>query len=277
MYDAGHVSLLQGVKEFLGRINVQNGLSVYWDYFNPSYLFFSGGSNLSTATRRVGVFLLPLSVFLACGVYELWRRSSGPMRTVLAAGLAIAPLPATFVGERYAIQRELALLPFAALIATIGASCLLRHSARTVRAGAVVLLLAMPIQFAVFYRDYFSDYRIRSAFAFDPTNFRDVATYLIATGGSGQTPIYLSGAMDDVAARWRFYLVKYRREDMLQRTSLFTATRLELERVPSGSLLVLYANDPAVPELLRSAQCAVAAFVTDIAGNRSAVILRKTG
>ena len=109
--------LLQEFRDFAMRGNLPERVSVYWDYFNPAYLFFSGGSSLSTATRKAGVFLLPVSVFLMCGMRELWRRRD-VMSVVLVAGLVLAPLPATLVGERYAIQRELVVLPFAVLIAT---------------------------------------------------------------------------------------------------------------------------------------------------------------
>jgi hypothetical protein len=275
VYDARHLSPLQGLKDFLGH-DVRERVSVYWDYFNPAYLFFSGGSNLSTATRRVGVFLLPVSILLACGIREVWRRWHDVIGPVLAAGLVVAPLPATLVGERYAIQRELVVLPFAVLIATFGAVFLLRHSIRAVRLSGMLLLLAMPVQFAFFYQDYFNDYRIRSAFAFDPANVRGIAEYLISNHSSGASPpIYLSEDLDDVAARWRFYLIKHRREDMLARTNLFTATRFDLHQAPSGSLLVLYANDPSVPALLGPEKCSVATWVTDVAGRHSAVILRK--
>jgi len=275
-YDARHLSPLQGLKDFVGA-NVRERVSVYWDYFNPAYLFFSGGSNLSTATRRAGVFLLPVSILLACGIRELWRRhdASG---AVLAAGLVVAPLPATLVGERYAIQRELVVLPFAVLIATFGALFLLRHSIRALRLSGMLLLLAMPVQFAFFCQDYFNDYRIRSAFAFDPANVRGIAEYLISSHSSGAVPpIYLSDDLDDVAARWRFYLIKHRREDMLTRSSLFTATGFDLRQAPAGSLLVLYANDPSVPALLGPEKCSVDTWVTDVAGRQSAVILRKAG
>jgi 4-amino-4-deoxy-L-arabinose transferase-like glycosyltransferase len=263
IYDASHLSPVQHV-------------AVYWDYFNPAYLFFSGGSNLSTATRKAGVFLLPMSVFLACGAYELWRGRHAAMRTVLVAAVAAAPLPATFVNERYAIQRELVVLPFAVLIGTIGAAFLLRHPMRVTRVAAALLLLAVPVQFAYFSQDYFNDYRVRSAFAFDPANFRGIAEYLISNSSSSQSPpMYLSEDLDDVGARWRFYLIKHGRQDMLQRTSLFTAKGLDLHRVLPGSLLVLYATDPGVPALLGPDKCAVVAYVSDMAGAHSAVILRK--
>jgi 4-amino-4-deoxy-L-arabinose transferase-like glycosyltransferase len=275
VYDSRHLSPLQGLTDVLNVPRIVERVSVYWDYFNPAYLFFSGGSSLSTATRKVGVFLLPVSVFLACGLSALWRQRTAT-RTLLIAGLAVAPLPATLVDERYAIQRELVVLPFVVLISTFGAIFLLRHSTRAVRLAGVALLLAMPFQFAVFYHDYFNDYRIRSAFSFDPVNFRGVAEFLISSQSSDRTPpVFLSEDLDDVAARWRFYLAKHRREELLQRTRLFSARDLDVSKVPPGSLLVLYANDPAVPALLGPEKCAIASFVTDIAGGRSAVILRK--
>jgi 4-amino-4-deoxy-L-arabinose transferase-like glycosyltransferase len=276
IYDARHLSP-PGLPRPFTFDTLHERVSVYWDYFNPAYLFFSGGSNLSMATRRVGVFLLPISVFLACGLYECWRRRSGVVGGLLVAGLAIAPLPATLVDERYAIQRELVVLPFVVLIATLGATFVLRHHRRGIRLAGVLLLLAMPAQFAYFWQDYFGDYRIRSAFAFDPANFRGVADYLITSSPSGQAPlIYLSEDLDDVAARWRFYLVKHRREDLLERTSLFPAKGLDVGRVPPGSLLVFYANDPAVPAWLGPDKCAVAASIADMSGANAAVILRKS-
>ena len=100
VYDARHQSSVGGLKDVVAYKNIQERVSVYWDYFNPAYLFLSGGSNPSMATRKVGVFLLPVGVFLACGLYECWRRRSVVMSAVLVAGLAVAPLPATFVNER---------------------------------------------------------------------------------------------------------------------------------------------------------------------------------
>jgi hypothetical protein len=137
------------------------------------------------------------------------------------------------------------------------------------------LLLALPIQYAYFYRDYFNDYRIRSAFWFDAVDFRDVAEHLIAADWSDQRLVYLSQDLDDVAARWRFYLAKHGREDLMAHTRYFSAQDFDVTRVPAGSLLVLYANDPRVAALLGTSTCSVSKAVVDVAGGKSAVILRK--
>ena len=62
-------------------LNLAERVALYWDYFNPSYLFFSGGSDLMWATRRAGVFVLAVAVLLPCGIWSIWRgilRSPGP-------------------------------------------------------------------------------------------------------------------------------------------------------------------------------------------------------
>jgi Dolichyl-phosphate-mannose-protein mannosyltransferase len=278
VYEARQLSPLQGVKDFLNYNNVQERISVYWDYFNPAYLFFSGGSNLTHATRRAGVFLLPVSVLLVCGIVDLCRRPRSAISVVLLAGLALAPLPATLVDERYAVQRELFVLVFAVLISVFGVAFLLRRPRSPVRLlVTVLLLLALPVQYAYFYRDYFTDYRVRSAFWFDPVDFRDVADHLIASASSDPPLVYLSRDLDDVAPRWRFYLARHGRDDLMTHTRYFAAHDFDVSRVPAGSLLVLYANDPRVAALVGTSTCSIAKAIVNVAGATAAVILRKNG
>jgi 4-amino-4-deoxy-L-arabinose transferase-like glycosyltransferase len=277
VYDP-RLSPLQGAKDLLAYNSVQERISVYWDYFNPAFLFFSGGSNLTHGTRLAGVFLLPVAVFLVAGVYELCQQRPRIVGMVLLAGLAIAPIPATLVDERYAIQRTLIVVPFAVLVALFGVSSLLRKSNSMVRFAAAALLLAMPVQYASFYRDYFTDYRVRSAYWFDPINFRSVAELLIASDmPDAPQLVYVSQDLDDVPARWMFYLAKHHREDLLPRTRMFTAAGLDLATIPAGSLLVLYANDPVRQAWTATGTVSTLSVVAHAGGANSAVILRKKG
>ena len=213
---------------------------------------------------------------MSLGVLALWRAPEPTLRTALLAATAAVPLPAAWLGERYAIQRELAVVPLIALIGTFGAMFLIRQSQKSVRVLGVLLLLAMPLQFLRFYDDYSGPYRLRSAFALDPANVRGIAEYLIRTESSHQAPhIYLSDDLDDIAARWRFHLIKNGREDMLSRTTLANGRALDLQSVAAGSMIVMYASDRAVPMLLASGGCSVATYVDDVAGRQAAVILRK--
>jgi hypothetical protein len=147
---------------------------------------------------------------------------------------------------------------------------------RATTASGVSVLLSMPIEFAYFARDYFTAYRVRSAWWFDAIDFRDVAEYLIAEVPVGPGPaLYFSQDLDDVAPRWRFYMAKHRRGDLAAQTHYFSVARFDLTQVPAGSLIVFYGNDPNVPGLLASGTYAVAKKIIDVAGGNSAVILRK--
>jgi hypothetical protein len=277
VYDVRHLSPLQGIKDFLNYNNVQDKVSVYWDTFNPSYLFFSGGSNLALATRRVGVFLLPLSVFLAFGIHELWSNRRSHAGCLLLLVLAVAPLGATLVGDRYAIQREMFLLPSVVMVSTFGVAFLWRRQGAVVRLATLLLLMCLPLQFAFFLRDYFTDYQVRSAYWLDPTNFRGVAEYVIAADTSRPLPaVYMSNVIDDAMPRWRFYLAMHDRQGLLSRSHFFSQQNLDLNAVAPDSLLVVYPNDPQLATLTGDDGCCSIEYrVRHVGGSDSAVILRR--
>jgi 4-amino-4-deoxy-L-arabinose transferase-like glycosyltransferase len=276
------------LRDTFGRYQVTSGhtlprlhqvaekIAEYWDYFDPSFLFLSGGLSTTTSTGRSGVFLLPVAVFLPFGIYELIRRRpSLPVGAVLLAGLAAAPIPATLIGERYMVQRVLFMLPFGAFIATFGVLVQLRSPRPWTRRCAVLLLAAMPLQFAYVYRDYFTHYQRRSAFYYDPAAFRGVAESLIAAQPPDAAPTtYFSTQLDDVGAKWRFYTTKHHREELLRRTRYFDEVG-ELGGAAHGSFAVLYAQDPSVPGLLHAGQWTLVSTVSDIDDRRASVILRR--
>ena len=104
---------------------VAERVALYWDYFNPSYLFFSGGSNLQWATRRAGVFLLPFMALLPVGAWATWTRASSTARTVVLAGFFFAPMPIVMAlpeAPQYSTARDLLVVPFGVLLAVGGVS-----------------------------------------------------------------------------------------------------------------------------------------------------------
>ena len=160
---------------------------------------------MTTSTGRVGVFLLPLAVLLPLGVFALLRRSDPfGFHTLILLAVVTAPIAATLKGQPFSVQRVVFMFPFAALIATYGLQWVVGTSASAPRgSAAMVLMVGIALQFAVFYRDYFTHYKLRSAFYYDPVAFVDVAAYLTA---DEQAPlIYLSTELDDVGAKWRYY------------------------------------------------------------------------
>jgi hypothetical protein len=249
-------------------------VSEYWDYFDPAFLFLSGGTSMTASTGRTGVLLLPVAVFLCAGLYELVARRPSTAGAVAVAGFVLAPIPATLAGERYMIQREIVVAAFAALIAAAGASACFASRRRTVRSGALLLIALMPLQFALFYRDYFTHYKLRSAIYYDPAAFADVVGVLLAADAASPLPrIYLSHELDDPGARWRFYTTRAGREDLLRRTTYFVDIA-EVGAAPRGSCLVISVNRDAIL-LAQDPQWSVVTRVLDVDRREAAVVFRK--
>ena len=254
-------------------------VTVYWNYFNPSFLFFAGGSNPTMATRQVGVFLLPIAVFLAVGVFVLLRERTRIGALLLIAFVA-APAPIVLTmpdAPGYSVARALTLVPLGILIAAIGCQRLLSHAAREWRWSAAALLCVVPLQFGLFLNDYFGAYQARSAARIDPVATRDVMDRVIALDQSTTAPLILfSNDLDDKSVRWRFYSVKLSRLDLWQRARNFTPDRFDAGDAPPNSLLVLYAGDAAIARLL-SDGCVKVAEVAGLSGEPATAILRRDG
>jgi 4-amino-4-deoxy-L-arabinose transferase-like glycosyltransferase len=120
LYDAKKLNALQGLREFLSYESLERLSSLYWTYFSPSFLFFSGDGQITFSTRSVGVLLMPLALLLPLGFYEIVARRPTIPNLLVLAGFLTAPAAAVLVPEPAAIIRAVALLPFAALLATFG-------------------------------------------------------------------------------------------------------------------------------------------------------------
>jgi len=262
------------------RLNLTERVALYWDYFNPSYLFFSGGSDPMWATRRAGVFALAVAALLAFGIWSIWRRHSSIARTLLLVGFFFAPVPIILAlpeAPQYATARDLLVVPFGLLISVAGVEWLVTEHGRAGRILAALLILSMPVQFRFFARDYFADYQSRSAYRLDSANMSAVAAYVIGSDRSAPVPaVYLSKDLGTgKSVQWKFHLVKNKREDLWRRTQYFDAGAFRPGDVPSGSLLVLDVGNPRLNDLLGPARCSIAHVVTDMANAPTATILRR--
>jgi hypothetical protein len=261
-------------------LNFAERVALYWDYFNPSYLFFSGASDLMWATRRAGVFVLAVAVLLPCGIWSIWRWNPSIARIVLLAGFFFAPFPIVATlpeAPRYATARALLALPFGVLISVAGVEWLVAQRGWSGRIVAALLVFSIPIQFVSFARDYFADYQRRSAYRFDNVNVGGVAAYVMASDASARVPaVYLSEELGTgKSVQWKFHLVKNQRPDLWDRTKYFAAATFTPNDIPSGSLLVLDINNRSLNELLGPARCSIVHVVKDVADAPSATILRK--
>ncbi len=141
IYDAARLTPLQGVKDFLHYNNVQERVSLYWDYFDPVFLFAAGGAD--TPSWRAGMLPLAGAIWLPIGIYRMARRRTR-IDAVVIAGIVTAPLAAILVDERYVARRELVLLPFATLGAVAGVEyCLSRGGWWRTATAALIAVTAI--------------------------------------------------------------------------------------------------------------------------------------
>lgn len=252
-------------------------LSIYWNYFNPSFLFVSGGSSRSVSTGRAGVFLMPFAVWLPAGVYAMWhRRDLTWWSIVLLAGLATAPIPAVIKGAPYATQRIAGLLPFAVLISALGWAWMWQSQRRWIRVAAALLAAAMVMQFLYFYRDYQGDYRERAGGSYDPTAFRGAAELMIAIDHAQPVPrFYLTAPLYDVSAKWRFYATKHGRQGMLARTQYFDGNLLAIGAAVPGSIAVVPAGSSPAAASAAIPHWTIERTITNLSGEPTLIVLRR--
>jgi 4-amino-4-deoxy-L-arabinose transferase-like glycosyltransferase len=222
-------------------------VSNYWNFYNPNFLFLVGSPNFQSSTRAAGVFLIPVALFLAAGLYQVVAHEKTRVGWLLIAGLVTAPIPAVLVEEPFAIYREMEILVFAILLATFGVRMLLRSGSRTWRAVAMAALIAMPVQFAYFMTDYFTSYRLNS-YGWFGGNIRAVVQKVKQLDGERPIPaIYLSPRIPYGIERWQYYLAEGGDERLLARTRSLNATEM-LSDLPPGSLLVVPIEDGEVKD-----------------------------
>jgi 4-amino-4-deoxy-L-arabinose transferase-like glycosyltransferase len=234
LYDT-HLNPLQGIKDLTSYFSLGVRSGVYWDFFNPSFLFFSGDSSLMNSTRLVGVFLTPVAILLLVGGSRACVRRR-PLDLVLLAGLLTSPLAATLLAE-VALRRALVMLPFVVLLAASGLDVLIAARQRAWRVAAVVLLAAACLQFRSFYVDYMSDYRVRSSTWFGG-NIRDALVGVMRRAGNSPTAhVYLTSNMPFGEAYWQFFAVEEGRRDL--EPTWIDPDRFDARSVSAPALLVL--------------------------------------
>lgn len=276
--DSEHVSAFQALRQGTGPVEiVRNVVSTYWSYFDPSFWFVSGGASRRFSTGQVGVFLLPIAVLLPIGIYAQVRRDRRSwVSLVLLAGLLSAPVAATLRGAPYAIERTMALLPFVVLISASGLALLWESRHMSAHVLAALLLVAQPVQFLSFYRDYLSGYRIRSASSYDATAFAEAAPFLVESVLGGEPPaIYFTTPLSDVSAKWRFWTTRMGHPELLSRTRYFDGTLARVRDAAGGSIAVIPADDAAVNAWVASGEWTLLRRVISVDGQPTLAILKK--
>jgi 4-amino-4-deoxy-L-arabinose transferase-like glycosyltransferase len=275
LYDPSALNPMQGAREFLNYLSLTERTSVYWDFFDPSLLFFSGGSNYVNATRAAGVFLLPTALFLIVGFVRLLRNRFTPQAMTVLGGLLLSPVAATIVIEPYAIDRALGLVPFGVLISAYGVETLWMAAHRVWRVVAVVLLAAMPLQFTHFAMDYFGDYRVRSLYAFERNIRGGVTTLLDHAARSGAPRVYLSEKIAWVDAYWELYARVRRQDALVPRAQVVALDKVRASDMAAGALLLAEWTDPEARAWIQAGLIEELATITEPDGSASFLVARR--
>ena len=247
---------------------------VYLSFFDPRMLFINGGPVPTTSLGRSGVFLLPVAALLPVGIYALAiGRLQRPIAFLLVAGWLLAPIPGALAVEGGMIQRGLPLILFVSLIAAAGFGVLIERRGLLKRVVVAGVLGASVLQFVYVYRDYFTHYKLRSAFYYDSIAFVQVAADLLSE--PDVPAVYFSRELDDVGSKWRFYVTKHQREELLERTHYVEALDPALNTAPAGSLLVVYADGPTARALFNGGNWQLRRAIADVDNRPAAVILER--
>jgi len=336
LYNPNDLNMVQGLRSAFSFLSVGQRLSQYWNYYDPSLLFFGSGIKVQFSTNLVGVFLLPMAFFMLVGLYAALRRRADPFYLIVLLGFVTAPVAASIPTEENAIFRALGLLPFGVLLAATGLQHLWQLAAPpSVRLGlqgagvlavvagvgyaavqgqvtesslplaivgalmflvgrlappvvamrllAASLLLLLPIQFALFWNDYFSSYRERVSFWLGG-NIRGVLEEVIdqdridapltvyfapLTSASGQLD-WRNGYIDSY---WRFYLLKHHRADLLARTR--TVDNDALPSIERGSVVVTNLENAQAAALVKSGALREVTRINELDSKPFFVVLRK--
>lgn len=109
LYDANRFNILQGIREMTSWVGLTARSEVYFDYFNPVFLFLNGG-----------VLFMPLVVLVPAGLYRILSIESRPLARLVLAGFIAAPFAASLTAQPPTPRRILFVAPFAAMVAAYG-------------------------------------------------------------------------------------------------------------------------------------------------------------
>ena len=225
---AGPTSTWSTTRATLFRFDIMaQRWATYRSFFEWSFLFDRAETHVMSSTYTTGVFLKAMKVLIPIGAYQILRNRRTPFTLLLLAAFLAAPLAASLVPEKHAIDRALLLLPMGALIGAFGVDWLLMPriwfatwAGRAVCAG---LFVWMAVQFNGFYRDYLTDYPLRASFWFDGNHPGAFEPIVRQHPRDDRRLIYLSDGLPRIREHWKLYLLGQGRIDLLARTVFFNA------------------------------------------------------
>lgn len=119
LYDANRYNILQGAREVFSWVGLTARSEVYYDYFNPAFLFLSGGG-VARSLARPQVFHLPYVLLMGAGLHRIVTRAVPLTARLAIAAFLVAPAAAALTAQPPLAARAVLMAPAAALIAAYG-------------------------------------------------------------------------------------------------------------------------------------------------------------
>jgi 4-amino-4-deoxy-L-arabinose transferase-like glycosyltransferase len=243
-------------------------LHLYWQFFDPAYLFVSGDASMINSTRTSGLFPWAFAALLPIGLVSVIRGGQ-PIGWVIAAGVLASPVVSVISGG-IEMNRVMFTIPFAALAATYGAAALWRSRSAFLKVTAALLVASIPWQFSGFYRSYTSDTYRMAAAAYLSGNVREALREVIARPGDGQ--IYISTEIEWVPRMWRFYAIEAGRPDLIDRAAYVGDPP---SSAAAGSRLICPADSPRCSALAASGAWHEMVRIPSLSGGHSFLIFER--
>ena len=149
LYDASRFNFLQGMREMGSWVGLVARSEVYYDYFNPSLWFLSGGT-LRSALAEPRAFLLPRAVLIPAGVHRVITGVPSASAIWIIGGLLTVPMVAALPARPPVAARLLMVVPFATVLAVHGAVHLVSSRHPIAKVAGIVAAAAVPTSFAAF-------------------------------------------------------------------------------------------------------------------------------
>jgi hypothetical protein len=149
LYDARRFNVLQGAREVVSWVGLTARSEVYWNYFDPAFLFLSGRS-LAGSLMHPDVFLLPFAVLLPLAAVRLAANPPSPAAILALAGFVLAPAAGALIARPPVPSRLVVAAPFAAILAAYGCHCWLQSERRAFRLAGGALAVAVLIAAVLF-------------------------------------------------------------------------------------------------------------------------------
>lgn len=117
LYDAERFNILQGGREMASWVGLTVRSEVYWDCFDPAWLFLGEGGVTATLLGSK-MFLLPLAIPLVMGLADFVRHPRQLSDWMVLGAFLVAPFAAALLAQPPVPGRLVLIAPVVALIAT---------------------------------------------------------------------------------------------------------------------------------------------------------------